>query len=366
MELKSAAKRTLGTVGLALLAVALSSLLKHEFGAPNYGLGIVIGITLICYLFGLVAATSGFVLALLGVYLWGIEVGDPSTLPRLLAIVMTNAVTCSLVVLLQRARRSVAAHNNELRETQQQLAQALSYERNISGTLQRAFLPRVPEHFGTVSIAAMYEAGSEEAQIGGDFYDVLRLNDNELLIAIGDVSGKGIEAARQAAGAKYGLRSCIIEHRTPAEALQRLNAILHLDPEFSGFVTLFVGVMNAADGQLIYSNGGHEPPILYRKITGECLELKADGIIVGAFAGSEYAEATIELRQGDALLLFTDGLSEARNNSRMLGSGGLADILVSATCKSTGDYLNHVTGAARDFGGGQFRDDAAAVLLSID
>ncbi|MCE5313668.1 serine/threonine-protein phosphatase [bacterium] len=87
------------------------------------------------------------------------------------------------------------------------------------------------------------------------------------------------------------------------------------------------GVMNAAYGQLTYSNGGHEPPILYRKITGGCLELKADGITVGAFVDSEYAEATIELRQGDALLLLTDGLGEARNNPRMLGSGGLADIL---------------------------------------
>lgn len=359
------AKRIIGTLGLALMSVVLSLLFKYELGAPNYGLGVVIGVTLTCYLFGLAAAAIGFGLAVIGDYLLTVEVGDPSATTRLLTIFLTTVVTCGLVVLLQMARRSEAARNAELREVQRQLADALRYQRNIASTLQRAFLPKVPEQFGNVTIAASYEAGSAEAEIGGDFYDVLKLSDNELLIALGDVSGKGIEAARQASGAKYGLRSCILMSSGPAEALRWLNEMLCSDSEFAGFVTLFVGVLNAATSRLTYSNGGHERPILYRSGTGERLELNTDGIVVGAFPSQEYAEATVDLRQGDILLLYTDGLSEARNSSGMLGPEGLGDILTAAACQDARERLDRVINAARDYSRGQFKDDAAALLLSI-
>ncbi len=365
MELKSIAKRTVGTLALALLSVALSWFFKRELDTPNYGLGMVIGVTLTCYFFGVAAAAAGLGLAVIGDYLLSVEAADPSAGPRLLTIFLTISVTCGLVVLLQNARRIAAMRNRELREAQDQLAEALRYQANIASTMQRAFLPEVPEHFGSVSIAATYEAGSEEAQIGGDFYDVLRLTENHLLIALGDVSGKGIEAARQAAGAKYGLRSCILDSRAPAEALRRLNNMLLLDPQFGDFATLFVAILDIADCSLTYSCGGHEPPILYRQSTDKYIELRTTGTIVGAFPDSEFAEDDVALEEGDVVLLFTDGLSEARNEAGMLSSDGLARILSGAACENVSEYLDRIASAAREYSGGRFRDDAAAILLRV-
>lgn len=359
------AKRIAGTVVFAALSVALSYFFRYELGAPNYGLGIVIGITVTCYFFGIIAAAAGFALAIASVYLLSIEAVGPSSTPRLLAIILTVSVACSLVVMLQNARRSVSRRNGELRQAQERLAEALRYERNIAGTLQRAFLPVVPERFGAVSIAAFYEAGSEEAQIGGDFYDVLKLSDSELLIALGDVSGKGIDAARHAAAARYGLRSCIMESKAPAEALRRLNAILLLDPQFDGFATLFVGILDITAGRITYSSGGHEPPIVYRRLSGQHKELRTAGTLVGALPDAGFAEDQISLEQGDVVLLYTDGLSEARDAGEMLGTDGLARILSDTACEDAAECLGLITVAARDYGGGRFRDDAAALLLSI-
>lgn len=359
------AKQVIGTLALALLSVVLSSFFKHELGAPNYGLGVVIGVTLTCYFFGLAWAVVGFGLAVAGDLLLSVEATDPSALPRLLTIILTLIVSCGLVVLLQNARRNIATRNLELNEAQEQLARALDYERNISSTLQRVFLPIVPKHFDRVSIATFYEAGSEEAEIGGDFYDVLRLNDNQLLISLGDVSGKGLEAARQAAGVRYGLRSCILRYGAPAEALGMLNRELLLDPQFDGFATLFVAVLDTSTNTITYCSGGHEPPIMYRPSTGECTEMRTAGMVVGAVPTSDFAEDAMVLNEGDVMLLYTDGLSEARSTDGMLGSDGLARILSDTVCRNTSECLQQIVSIARDYAGGRFRDDVAAILLRI-
>jgi sigma-B regulation protein RsbU (phosphoserine phosphatase) len=141
--------------------------------------------------------------------------------------------------------------------------------------------------------------------------------------------------------------------------------MLLLDPQFDGFVTLFVGIYDTAVGRMTYASGGHEPPILYRRSTGERIELRTTGMIVGAFPDSAYAEDAVALEKGDVLLLFTDGLSEARNEAGMLGSDGLARILSDVACEKVSEYLDRIAGAAREYSGGRFRDDAAAILLSV-
>lgn len=355
----------IGTIILVILTVALSSLLKTEFGAPNYGIGIVIGITLICHFFGFYSAILGFILAVYGVYIFSVEVGDPTAMPRLFTIGLTTAVTCSLVILLQNAHKNISIHNIELQKIRDQLAESLKYQQNIASTMQRAFLPEVSEHIGRISIAANYEAGSAEAEIGGDFYDFFRLSEKEFMVAIGDVSGKGIDAARQAIGAKYGLRSCIMEYMNPSEALKHLNNMLLLDSQFSGFTTVFAGILNVTDLSLQYSCGGHEPPILYRTNNDEYINLKTDGIIVGAFYGSEFGEDKMYLMKDDTVLLFTDGLSEARTATGMLGSDGIARIMFEESDNDSRRYLNRIINSARQYAGGRFRDDTAAVLLKI-
>jgi serine phosphatase RsbU (regulator of sigma subunit) len=385
-----------GVVGF-LLAVAF----LHLLGAPNFALGIVIAVTAVCYLYGLGPAVISFLLSVAGVSIWLIEPSGVfwtrtvSDWMRLVTVVLTTSVTCGLVLLLRSAQHSLQGQNlqiqeqseelqtqneelqamneelqsmtEELRETQEQLVEALRHETQIAQTLQKAFLSVVPDKIGDYVVAAAYHAGSDEAQIGGDFYDIYELADGRLTLAIGDASGKGLHAARQAVAAKYGLRFCASECDSPAICLRRLNDLLTRDHDFSGFVTLFYGILDPAEQMLTYCTGGHEPPMIYRERTGEIIRLKSTGRFVGILPGGVFTEEKIRLESGDRLFLFTDGLSEARDKVDFLGFKGLAEVLAEhAVDNDTSVTLRNVIEKAKDYAGGRLKDDAAAVLLCVN
>jgi serine phosphatase RsbU (regulator of sigma subunit) len=343
------------------MAVVLSIGFRSALGAPNYGLGVVIAVTLACYLYGLGYAVACFVLAIAGLLLVAVEspgsafLGSPAVEARLLIILITSAVTCALVTLLRR--------------TQSRLSDALGYERRIAQTMQRAFTPGVPGHVDGVLIATAYEPGSEEARIGGDFYDIFTLPDDRLSIAIGDVSGKGIDAARQAVTAKYGLRGYTSVCRTPAECLSLLNQALCADSEMAGFVTLFHAVYDPSERALTYCSGGQELPLMLRSGSSEATELRPNGLLLGTAADAHYGDDTVRLNAGDALLLFTDGLTEAGQGNSRLGSQRLGTILVAALASSDGASvdaaLQAVVREVKAFAKDALHDDVTAVLLRV-
>jgi serine phosphatase RsbU (regulator of sigma subunit) len=370
---RGAVVKILGTVSLAGLAVALSVALKQFLGVPNYGLGVVMGVTLACYLYGPGLAVACLAIAIVGLYLGAVE---PASRPfpvasqgwaRILTILFTSALTCGLVVLLRSARDQIEHRNLELRKAQAKLGEALHYEHQVASTLQKAFLPALPSRIGNISIAAVYEPGSAEAEIGGDFYDIFEIAPGRLSVALGDVSGKGIHAARQAVTAKYGLRAYAPEDLSPAACLSRLNDMLFRDPDFAGFVTLFHGILDTSTGALTYCTGGHEPPILSSLGSSETVELGRNGMLLAATPDGRFGEESVTLRKGDTVLIFSDGLSESRSAEGMLGTRGLADILVMALRSDSGPdvqaCLTKVVESARDFAGGTFRDDVAALLV---
>ncbi len=152
------------------------------------------------------------------------------------------------------------------------------------------------------------------ATIGGDYYDFLPLRGGRLGFTIGDVSGKGIPAALLMASLRASLRGLAITHSgTIAEMMSDLNQLIYEASPEDRFATLFYGIFDPASRVFTYVNAGHNAPIWLRATSGELVRLAEGGVMIGAFRSSQYRQASVTLAAGDTLVIFTDGINEARN-----------------------------------------------------
>ena len=260
------------------------------------------------------------------------------------------------------AQASVALENANLFT---ELQAAYDREKKIAETLQNRLLPDVPPLIDSIEFAHKYQAALGEAEIGGDFFDLFALGPHHWGIVMSDVSGKGLKAAVQTAMIKYTLRGFALENPdAPGQVLARVNDVLCSSmSNHDGFVTLFYGVLNTQSGEMTYASAGHEPP-LCREASGAAREWPgSDGIALGCFPGAVYAEKTAVLAPGDLLLLYTDGLTEARAaDGEFLGSEGLLRLLPRADL-SAAEAVQTLYAQVSDFAGDVRRDDVALLLL---
>jgi phosphoserine phosphatase RsbU/P len=201
----------------------------------------------------------------------------------------------------------VALHTvKQLREVERREASA----RRIAERLQDALLPTVPEIDG-VLVAVRYQAAAREARVGGDFYDVFPLPDGRVLLAVGDVMGKGVEAAGRTSLITHTLRALALQgltlHEVAAGADQQLA---FQDPDL--MATLWCGLYEPASGELEFTSLGH-PPALLLRADGEPISLTLEGLPVGMrdLAERPREERARHLGSRDLLVLYTDGLVEA-------------------------------------------------------
>jgi len=188
-------------------------------------------------------------------------------------------------------------------------------QRRVARSLQAGLLSTEMPQLENFQVAAVYEPASGEADVGGDFFDVYSLGNERYAVVVGDVSGKGAEAAARTAMAKYMLRAFTIRNPNPASALYYLNNALAHDLEADRFATLVYGVFNADSHRWTIARGGHPPPLLYRAATGEVVAYEhLIGSILGAFEDMEFEEGSFVMGAGDVFLIYTDGLIEARND----------------------------------------------------
>ena len=206
--------------------------------------------------------------------------------------------------------------NRELFETLRiaypELEATYKREHRISEMLQRALLPSLPPRVSCFEVGGSYQVGLQEAQVGGDIYDIFQAGDDRISILIADVSGKGIIAAVQMGMVHYSTRALAFAFSDPGEVVRQLNRVTCSDTDFTGFVTLFYGVFDRPGGVLRYVNAGHEMPLLHRAESGSVQSLPTTGPVVGisAFPEDSFGVGEVSLSPGDTLLLFTDGLSE--------------------------------------------------------
>jgi serine phosphatase RsbU (regulator of sigma subunit) len=225
------------------------------------------------------------------------------------------------VVALRGAFQDVSAHYHTqvaLAATQDQLAdseQRAEQEQRLALRLQRAIMPEdePPVEAAGVEVAVRYRPAEQGRLVAGDWYDALLMPDKGLLIVVGDITGHGIDAVTGMIAARNALRGLAATGAGPAELLRHLNyAACHLTEGIAG--TVVCGRYDPETRVLRWARAGHLPPVLVRDGAAEMLPLPG-GVLLGLDPDAEYEEATLAMRGGDTLLLFTDGLVERRADS---------------------------------------------------
>ena len=187
---------------------------------------------------------------------------------------------------------------------------ALQNELDVARKMQQSILPTV---FPQLPNCELYGHMVAAREVGGDFFDVVKLADGRYGLAIADVSGKGVPAAMFMMSSRTLLKGAAIGTPHPGDVLREVNDVLEQDNESLMFVTLFYGVYDPATGELTYANGGHNPPLIVHS-DGTSMELpQTNGVALGVMGGMEYEQSKITLAPGDTAVFYTDGVSEAMN-----------------------------------------------------
>lgn len=250
------------------------------------------------------------------------------------------------------ATASLAMENASLYETQQRLADRL----------QEALLS-LPEEVEGLEFAHEYRSAAVAARVGGDFYDVFSVDDNHVGIVIGDVAGKGLEAAVLTSVVRGTIRAHVAEHVSHVASIMALtNDVLYKATPPGSFVTVFLGILDCDEGILTYANAGHTTPFIHRG-DGTFTALKPTGVVLGAFPHVMPAQATAPFLPGELLFLYTDGVIEARRGDEMYGEERLRDILASVPNEPPGTSIRAVTHDVLDFTGGELADDVAMLAV---
>jgi len=185
----------------------------------------------------------------------------------------------------------------------------LQHELDIARTIQMSLLPKkFPEHHEFDIYAEMIPAN----EVGGDFYDFFLIDPDHLGFAIGDVSGKGVPAALFMAVSKTVLKSTALKGLPPEACLQQVNRMLHLESVASMFVSIFYGIFNLRTGEVAFCNGGHLPPFKI-DLNGQATAVETTGnLALGVLENVNYQTKIIQLRPGEGIFLYTDGITEGQ------------------------------------------------------
>jgi serine phosphatase RsbU (regulator of sigma subunit) len=246
---------------------------------------------------------------------------------------------------------ALALENARLYQQQQRFAE----------TMQRSLLPRGYPKIEGIRLGDVYES-SARLDVGGDVYDFLRLDDGRLAVALGDVTGHGADAAADMAMAKFVFRSLAREHPEPGDFLAAANQVVVGEVASTKFITMLYLTVDPASGAVACGCAGHPWP---RLITpdGRVSSLEVSGLALGIEPGQSYDELREQLPRGGALVLYTDGVIEARRGGETYGDTRL-DALLAANAELSADELARaVVDDCRAFAGGDLTDDCAVVVI---
>ncbi len=233
--------------------------------------------------------------------------------------------------------------------------------RTVADILQETLL-EIPEKIKGVDFGHLYRSATEEAKIGGDFYDIFELNNNKVGIVVGDVSGKGIRAAALASLVKDTIKAYSYQDISPAAVMEKTNELIRKFSPQRIFVTVFFGILNTNTGKLTYCNAGHPTAILSRSIA-EAEVLKANSTVIGVFEKEQYLEDTDHMHFGDILAIYTDGVTEARCNNGFFGEDRLLSLVKAYASMETKELPEAIFNKIMECSEGKLTDDI--VLLTI-
>ena len=252
------------------------------------------------------------------------------------------------------AQSAIAIENARLYQERTRTAQ----------TLQRALLPPHLPQISGLELAAGYRAAGEGNEVGGDFYDVFPQGDGSWALVVGDVCGKGPKAAAVTALARYTLRAHAVAGLRPSYMLARLNDAL-LRQRAPGFVTVALARVELTDGgaRIDLATAGHPHPVL--AVDGRAVGVGEVGTPLGIIEAPELPEVQLELKPGDLLAFYTDGVSEAAAPRKLLSEDELAALVVERAADGPRAVVEHLESTAVALAGGNPRDDIACLAVQI-
>ncbi|SEL92978.1 sigma-B regulation protein RsbU (phosphoserine phosphatase) [Syntrophus gentianae] len=237
-------------------------------------------------------------------------------------------------------------------------------ELKIAHSIQMSFLPKKFPPFPERKEFEIYATLEPAREVGGDLYDFFLLDDEHLFFSIGDVSGKGVPAALFMAVTKTLIKGIgSTPGIQPSDILNAVNAELCIDNESCMFVTMFCGILNFKTGELAFTNAGHNPPVLM-PVEGVHRWLEVPpGFILGIMEDESFDTVSITLKPGEALLLYTDGITEAMNGEKQLFSdAALLEAIHSCQSSTLEGLISHIMTSVKRFAGDEPQSDDITVL----
>ena len=260
-----------------------------------------------------------------------------------------------LLATLRQEIENGRARRREDAAEQRELAEALK--------IQQRLLPQQVPQIDGWEIAASWQPASG---VGGDCFDAIRFDQSRLALTIADVVGKGIPAALLMSNLQAAVRAFASEAVDPSALCHQVNRILCGNIAEGRFISFFYCVLDAAAGVLTYTNAGHYLPILVHA-DGSIERLDAGGPVLGVLADAEYEQAHVTVSAGDRIVLFTDGLTEARNAAdEEFGEDRLVRAAVDHRACSAPALLARLADQVARFAGGRMQDDATLIVLAAD
>lgn len=256
---------------------------------------------------------------------------------------------------------------NYIKQTQREHLQLESIQSDlaVAGEIQKAILPCRFPPFPEIKSLDIYASMTPAKEIGGDFYDFFRLDDNRIGLVIADVSGKGVPAALFMAVSNTLLRSISMTKDNSQDCIDELNRLLCRVNVNSMFVTVFYGILNHRTGELDYTNGGHNPAYILRGKNGELERLgRFPNLVVGGFEDFSYKSESAQLNPGDSLFLYTDGITEAFDaKEQPFGDERLEDSLVELYHDDAKTIIEGVYADLGDFIGDTTQSDDITMVV---
>jgi len=304
------------------------------------------------------------------VFVWWIAPPSPQTLGQMITsgwkIFCVITLVFSMLIYLHRSNTDrLERRNVELqRSVELGTARIELQERELQRAeeIQRSLLPRqVPQITGFEVAAAWQPART----VGGDYYDVLRLGGHRLGVCIADVVGKGVSAALLMANVQAAVHAFASETESPAGLCAKVNRLLCENIATGKFVTFLYGVLDGDARTFQFCNAGHSYPILASRASVRTLD--QGGAVLGVFPAWSYEDSTVELRPGDRLLLFTDGITEASDaDGKEFDDAGISAFAQANHTLSARELNNRLLARVTEFCGAQFQDDATLLVIAAN
>jgi len=201
---------------------------------------------------------------------------------------------------------------------------------------------------------------------GGDYFDVLKFDDETIAVCIADVCGKGMPAAMMMSNLQAAVKTCASKKTNPRDLCERVNQVMCTNMADQGFISFIYAVISPVRGRAVYCNAGHNPPI-FSVSAGVPRDLDRGGGVLGVFKHWHYEEEELRLGSGDRILMYTDGITESRNaQGEEFGAARLTRIVQQFQDKDAAALVEDVVGRATEFSSGNFDDDLTVVAICVD